>query len=136
MIPEALFKQLPQDLQSQLTPMNLVSGKRETPRAQYFLTGHRDMTLRQALQRFPVRTLCDWAQSYCAVSHRLLKSLACVFPPHLDWQSKVRPPYLWLLSVLRDVGVGVLSMFSGPMIVVHCNLKDTTVAVEDSLPDA
>ncbi len=53
-ISEGLFKQLPEALQAELSPMNVVSGKREAPRACLLLTGHRELTLRQALLRFPV----------------------------------------------------------------------------------
>ena len=50
-------------------------------------------------------------------------------------QKKTRPPYLWVLNVLRQVGLGLLSLFTESEPVVHCNLKDNTVAVEDPLPD-
>ena len=51
---DGLFKQLPEALQAELSPMNVVSGKREAPRARLYLTGHRELTLRHALLRFPV----------------------------------------------------------------------------------
>jgi hypothetical protein len=50
-------------------------------------------------------------------------------------QKKTRPPYLWVLNVLRQVGQGLLSLFTESEPVVHCNLKDNTVAVEDPLAD-
>ena len=54
-VPRALFCQLPEGKQEELAPVNPVTGKREAPRAQCYLTGHHGMTLKQAIRRFAVR---------------------------------------------------------------------------------
>ncbi len=44
-------------------------------------------------------------------------------------------PYLWLLSVLRHVGLGILSLYEERDPIVHVNLNDINVAVDDPFPE-
>ncbi len=43
-------------------------------------------------------------------------------------------PYLWLITVVKHVGLGLLSMYEELEPVVYPNLTEHTVAVDDPLP--
>ncbi len=43
-------------------------------------------------------------------------------------------PYLWLITVLKQVGLGLLSLYEELEPVVYPNLDENTVAVDDPLP--
>ncbi len=120
--PDAVFDELSPDLKELGSRKNLVTGRVQRLKAQFYVVELHDMTLETALQRFPVSKRSYYPTTYACLSVFRLVSLVCQVGPR---------PFEWVLSVLLHVAEALSAALAAN--VVHMDLKTNNIMIDDAV---